>query len=277
MQSQQPTYNYSSQPGQLLFPHQRQQQPGFQPLSYNTANVQQEELVKEEDFDLDDDYDDDLNIDTSNMTQAEKNAIKYQRKLRKMNREKLKRAKLNNQFQYLSQMLSMGRTNRVEKLTVLNEAIRTVCQLQAENDGLRFQKTRIQEELDRRSGSQTAPSTHPKMQYAQMQMSHLSMQPMQHDQPMKKEYETLAQQFNMQTSWQQPQDNDDLEFAFGSSEDFWQAGDEEQEPWHQQWPVHNALDMQAFPKLAAFEEDDSVDMFLAPDANDANDLLCFAD
>lgn len=50
---------------------------------------------------LDDDDDDDLNIDTSHMTQEEKNELKAQRKVRKMNREKLKRSRVNDQFDHL--------------------------------------------------------------------------------------------------------------------------------------------------------------------------------
>ena len=93
----------------------------------------------------DDDDDDDLNIDTSNMTQEEKNELKSQRKLRKMNREKLKRSRVNDQFDHLCRVLNASKTTRVEKLTILNETLRTLYALKAENKMLKEHTRRMSE------------------------------------------------------------------------------------------------------------------------------------
>jgi hypothetical protein len=103
---------------------------------------------------MDDDDDDDLNIDTSNMTQEEKNELKAQRKLRKMNREKLKRSRVNDQFDHLCRVLHVGKTTRVEKLTVLNETLRTVYQLKAENKILKEQARQMKDLLVRRQSGE---------------------------------------------------------------------------------------------------------------------------
>jgi len=96
---------------------------------------------------FDDDEDDDLNIDTSHMTQEEKNELKAQRKLRKMNREKVKRSRLNDQFDHLCKLLAIGKSTRVEKLSVLNETIRHIQRLKTENDCLKKQKGSMSEVL----------------------------------------------------------------------------------------------------------------------------------
>jgi hypothetical protein len=88
-------------------------------------------------------FDDDDDIDVKNMSSEEK-------KLRKMEKEKTKRANINTQFDKLCQVLAMGQASRVEKIAVLNETIKTVTQLKEENDGLRAQKQRMLEELERR-------------------------------------------------------------------------------------------------------------------------------
>jgi len=98
----------------------------------------------------DDDDDDDINIDTTGMTQEEKDELKAQRKLKKMNREKRKRSKLNDQFDHLCRMLQMGKTTRVEKLAVLNQTIRVLCQLKAENARLKDQRYHMKELLNQR-------------------------------------------------------------------------------------------------------------------------------
>jgi len=108
---------------------------------------------------VEDDDDDDLNIDTSNMTQEEKNELKAQRKLRKMNREKLKRSRVNDQFDHLCRVLHVGKTTRVEKLTVLNETLRTVYQLKAENKILKEQTRQMKELVVRRQNGEPVSST----------------------------------------------------------------------------------------------------------------------
>lgn len=94
--------------------------------------------------------DDDLNIDTSNMTQEEKNELKAQRKLRKMQREKVKRSRVNDQFDELCRVLHMGKSTRVEKLTVLNETLRAIYQLKADNKLLQEQTRQMRQLLARR-------------------------------------------------------------------------------------------------------------------------------
>lgn len=259
---------------QQQWPTQQQQQ--HQPDQHMHKPIS---ALKDEDYNalLDDDDDDDLNIDTSNMTQEEKNDIKQQRKLRKMNREKLKRAKLNNQFDHLCQMLSMGRSTRVEKLAVLNEAIRNICKLQAENDGLRMQKQYIKHELERRrtgNGSMPPPS--------KAGFGHL---------PVKQEHvvncakQEIVSPKATPFGWRQEpdhNDNSDLDFAFGDScDDFWEAEPEKGDPWQQKhlqqqkWPLQqNILDIKGFPSCAQpLDTDDCIDMFL--ETGETGDLLCF--
>ena len=253
--------------------------------------------LKPEDDNLDDDEDDDLNIDTANMTQEEKNELKQQRKLRKMNREKLKRLKLNNQFDLLCSMLAINRSTRVEKLAVLNETIRTVCSLKAENDGMRAQSKRVREELRRRresSGQQqpAAPQQVQPQQQVKMQQQFYAPQPLTkqpQSQPQFHQMKYGQQQFQKMKQepssfgWQaqaQPQD-DDLDFAFGDDDDdFWtNDGDSEKEQWQGQWPAPQfpGMDILAagLPPFCAQppEADDSIDMFLQTD--DPSDLLCF--
>lgn len=257
--------------------------------------------LKEDDYNalLDDEDDDDLNVDTSNMTQEEKNDIKHQRKLRKMNREKLKRAKLNNQFDHLSQMLSMGRSTRVEKLAVLNEAIRNICHLKAENDGLRIQKQQITQALEQRHGGTLAIT--PKAEasaYVQQprvalpsQSAQFQLQQQQQMQFQKMQFQRMPFQQHMQMKQehmkmkQEPaeHDNHDLDFAFGDSgsDNFWEAEDEQPErdqSWNQQFARYkgngNMMESKGFPNL---NTDDSVDMFLDMDGDGAtSDLLCFS-
>lgn len=92
-----------------------------------------------------DDEDDDLNIDTSNLTPEEKQELKNHRKLRKTNREKVKRSKLNDQFDHLCKMLAMDKATRVEKLSVLNATIKVLNQLRFENVTLKEQKRQMKE------------------------------------------------------------------------------------------------------------------------------------
>jgi hypothetical protein len=305
--------NYSNQPGHIVYPDQAGH-PNFQPLSQFNGGFRSDQqwhttpeqpsasepvahaaqtsrsarsatIAKDvADYNalLEEEDDDDLNIDTTNMTQEEKNQIKQQRKLRKMNREKLKRAKLNNQFDHLCEILAMGRTTRVEKLAVLNETIRTVCMLKAENDGFRAQNQRIKEELERRRAGTSAPPiqhAQPPVQQSQVQMQY--MQPFQQkafqEQPMK--------QSPNQFGWpQQPQNNnDDLDFAFGdSSDDFWTGEDAWQpQALQSQWAMQSApnlgtdnlMNFKDFPSCAQpLDTDDSIDMFLE---DGDSGLLCF--
>jgi len=278
--------------------------------------------------DLDDDDDDDLNnIDTSNMTQEEKDALRKLRKLRKMNREKLKRAKLNDQFVYLSKMLAIGSTTRIEKLTVLNETIRAVHKLQHENDGLRQQKKRIMEELDRRRNGAHVQSNQVWDNREHHQMNDgMSVRQEPNDHSMKVKQEHFQPSFDQHAVKQErgsasggfksepgshnawgfqksPQDNSDLDFAFGTGdglEDFWA---DEPAPRHSQRQVQQIKQPQwEHPKFPHPHSDspraaspvggtgtvgsmfglrhfssangiDSINMFLADD--DASDLLSF--
>lgn len=61
------------------------------------------------------------------------------RKARKMTRERQKRVKMNHKFEQLCQMLRLGHTARIEKITILTEAIRSVKQLLRENQFLKSQ------------------------------------------------------------------------------------------------------------------------------------------
>jgi len=92
------------------------------------------------------------NVNTSNMDPEKALIIKKQRKQKKMNREKLKRSKLNLLFDHLCSVLAMGNNTRVEKLSVLNETIREVKQLRAQNEQLRQQRELIKGELVKRNG-----------------------------------------------------------------------------------------------------------------------------
>lgn len=118
---------------------------------------------------LDEDDDDDLNIDTSHMTPEEKAQLKVQRKLKKMSREKLKRSKVNDQFDHLCKVINAGKSTRVEKLTILNETLRTLYQLRAENKVLK-EHTRQLKELRVRlqSGEPITTAFNPTTQDAKM-------------------------------------------------------------------------------------------------------------
>lgn len=220
------------------------------PSSHSFLSMQSEDFDDENDDDLD-------NIDTSNMTQEEKDNLRKLRKTRKMNREKLKRAKLNDRFVSLSQMLSIGRTTRVEKLTVLKETIRTLHQLQLENSGLKDQKKRIKEEIvKRRNGGPpfgVVNPSDPKQTYNEFVFQQPKQQtyPNEFQQPKQQSYNEFECQqpkqphFQMmspppfgsipdvnskqapgfkqdqfpQLTWPNQNPNSDLDFAFGNSSD----------------------------------------------------------
>merc|ERR1712194_879606 len=87
------------------------------------------------------------------------------RKLRKVTREKVKRSKLNDKYEELNALLSLGRLGgtRVEKRTILEQAMKCVTDLRMEQealvksrDGL---KSEIKSEIDRRSRRQTSRNT----------------------------------------------------------------------------------------------------------------------
>lgn len=66
----------------------------------------------------------------------DREAVKQRRKLRKMNREKQKRVYLNDKFDELCSMLSLGRNTRVEKLIILTETIKHLEDLSLQNRDL---------------------------------------------------------------------------------------------------------------------------------------------
>lgn len=237
---------------------------------------------------FDDDEDDDLNIDTANLTQEEKNDIKMQRKLRKMYREKQKRSKLNNQFDYLCKILAMGRSTRVEKLTVLNETIRVVRRLKAENDGLKEQKRRMKNELQRiRSGGAAACPVN-----SEVVKTEVFLQPQgcvkqesffSHNPFIVKQEPCVAKSVKQESSpyvWGSSisNPNNDLDFAFGPS----QQPCQRQQYISEEYQVDieddfaKPIDLTAFPCFEPpVDAGDSVDMFLNLPGDASNDLLCF--
>jgi len=84
--------------------------------------------------------------------------IKNKRKLRKNNREKQRRSELNDKFDELSDALRLNTgSGKVEKLTVLSEALSQLQALRKENFELRGEKAELKAELMRLS---TAIATH---------------------------------------------------------------------------------------------------------------------
>lgn len=246
---------------------------------------------------LDDDDDDDLNIDTSNMTQEEKNNLKAQRKLRKMNREKLKRSKVNDQFDHLCQVLHVGKTTRVEKLTVLNETLRALYQLKAENKLLKEQTKQMKElnvriqggepvavvlnTMKQPQGPKVPPPPPPRRTgtkdgHAMLEIPtfepliSIKDEPL-FDQPAKEMMnfgkdgfpkEETTHGWNM---FEQPQPND-LDFAFGDSGFMWQPPRQDGAVF----PIESECDFGRF--VISRPEQDSMDLFLT--TSDECDLLC---
>jgi hypothetical protein len=94
----------------------------FQPTLRHTHEHRRKESWEESDDD-----DDEL------LEGEDREAMKQRRKLRKMNREKQKRSYLNDKFDELCTMLSLGRNTRVEKLTILTETIKHLEELSLQN------------------------------------------------------------------------------------------------------------------------------------------------
>lgn len=253
---------------------------------------------------VEDDDDDDLNIDTSNMTQEEKNDLKAQRKLRKMNREKLKRSKVNDQFDHLCRVLHVGKTTRVEKLTVLNETLRTVYQLKAENKMLKEQTRQLKELRARRqSGEPVYAALNALVHSPGSNQEAKAVPPSKHDRGMPPPLEPLAEMRieesffddpvvkqemmnfgkhdpvfakhvpseDTMMSWnamfEQPQQND-LDFAFGDSTFMWNPP---RQDGGMAFPKESECEFGSFviPKP---DHDNSMDLFLA--TSDDCDLLC---
>lgn len=78
-------------------------------------------------------WEDDNSDDDEILEGEDREAVKLRRKLRKMNREKQKRSYLNDKFDELCTVLSLGRNTRVEKLTILTETIRCLEELTKEH------------------------------------------------------------------------------------------------------------------------------------------------
>lgn len=107
---------------------------------------------------VDEDDDDEVSIDTSDMTQEEKNELKAQRKIKKTNKEKFKRSQVNDQFDHLCRILNVGKSTRVEKLTVLNETLRELHLLKTENRQLKEQTQQIRDLTIRAQNGEPAVS-----------------------------------------------------------------------------------------------------------------------
>lgn len=75
------------------------------------------------------------------------NDLKLRRKVRKNTREKQRRQELNDKFDELAVMLNLGRKTKIEKYTVLTEAITTLIQLRQENEEIRKEKSELRAEL----------------------------------------------------------------------------------------------------------------------------------
>lgn len=204
------------------------------------------------------DDDDDEVIDTSHMTQEEKNEVRAQRKIRKMNREKQKRSKLNDQFDHLCQMLQMGRATRVEKLVVLNQTIRVVSQLKEENARLKQQRTHMKELLQQ-SQQQCSETPAKLLEAQQAQASKLTLPVMKDD---KYDHHQPPQEEDF--SWTLPPSHvDDLDFAFG-----WLGAQQ------QMMSIDSYAERDFKPCLLPKPDAlDGVDMFLAS-SDDPSDLLC---
>src|SRR4051812_12612650 len=75
------------------------------------------------------------------------NDLKVRRKLRKNTREKQRRQELNDKFDRLCVMLSLGRKTKTEKFTILSEAINVITALRQENEELKQEKNELRNEL----------------------------------------------------------------------------------------------------------------------------------
>lgn len=78
-------------------------------------------------------WEEDNSDDDELLDGEDREVVKQRRKLRKMNREKQKRSYLNDKFDELCNVLSLGRNTRVEKLTILTETIRHLEDLTKEH------------------------------------------------------------------------------------------------------------------------------------------------
>lgn len=191
------------------------------------------------------------------MTQEEKNQIKALRKLRKMNREKQKRSKLNDQFDHLCNMLQMGKATRVEKLAVLNQTIRVVCQLKEENIRLKQQRAQMKELLQSQNRSESLvqasePTAVPPQDKMALPAEMWSCKDQEMYQQQHEELWTLP-----------PSRHDDLDFAFG-----WLATQQ------QKMTLDSFAESDFKPCLLPKPDAlDGVDMFLAS-SDDPSDLLC---
>jgi hypothetical protein len=99
------------------------------PFSYSSdfsLEVARSEVRKES-------WEEDNSDDDEILDGEDREAVKLRRKLRKMNREKQKRSYLNDKFDELCSVLSLGRNTRVEKLTILTETIRCLDELTKEH------------------------------------------------------------------------------------------------------------------------------------------------
>jgi hypothetical protein len=98
-------------------------------------------------FDLDESSDEE--VDMSQLNAKEKKAHREAIKVKKMGREKQKRAIVNGQFDHLSDMLGLG---RVEKLAVLESCIGEITDLLAANADLREQRQLVHDALRKVTG-----------------------------------------------------------------------------------------------------------------------------
>jgi len=77
----------------------------------------------------------------------DREAVKLRRKLRKMSREKQKRSFLNDKFDDMCALLSLGKNTRVEKLTILIETIRNLEELTKEHNELKRSNQEIRSKI----------------------------------------------------------------------------------------------------------------------------------
>jgi len=216
--------------------------------------------------------------------------------------EKQKRSKLNDQFDHLCRMLQMGKTTRVEKLAVLNQTIRVVCQLKAENARLKEQRAQMKELLSQRqnggsveeslakcaSAKSDSPldQTEAQVLALELQESQAAMVPQEvwakNGTPYLKQdmmwmpsvnHEMIKQRVEegvLQWSQFAPRQND-LDFAFGEESLVWLAATQQ---------LGQAVPFEHFAEcdfkrclLPKPEVVDSVEMFLSS-SDDPSDLLC---
>jgi len=248
-------------------------------------------------YTLDDSEDELNNVDTSSMTPEEKRALKALKKEKKMGKEKLKRAMLNDQFEELSELLQMG--TKMEKLSVLNLAIENIILLQQENSALLEQREFIQTDIERLRVSvpgvlhikddmaDDSDSSGDEQERSAQKHEYSS----QHKHGFSSKYETPSKQPSIY--WQQPGEISDFAFGEESSEDDFLVDEEEQarqqqlqqsqfqpqgdaEQQWQQWqrwqpaPVQYSVPTKGahkmmMPKVPPLHADDCVDMFLEDD------------